>query len=470
MSQTHPSGVSEAMLAPGLKQRHVTMLSIAGVIGAGLFVGSGHAIAAAGPATLLAYFAAGTLVVLVMRMLGEMAVASPDTGSFSIYADRAIGPWAGFTIGWLYWWFWVLAIPLEAIAAAAILHAWFPAVETWLFALAVTSLLTVTNLFSVARYGEFEFWFALLKVIAIVAFIAVGAIAMTGLLPHRQVSGIGALMAAHGGFAPNGYGAVLGALLTTVFSFMGTEIVTIAAAESRNPARQITRATNSVIWRIGLFYIVSIFLVISVVPWNDPQLARVGSYQRTLELLDIPYAKLIVDLVVLTSVASCLNSAIYTSSRMVFSLAKRSDAPARLGKTTASGQVPRAAVLVSTAIAFLTTIVNYFAPEKVFTFLLASSGAVALLVYLVIAVSQLRLRRRMRDSGTDVEFRMWLYPGLTWAVIAFIVGALGFMLTLPGHRAEVLATAALTVVTIALGVFNERRKGLAGYARAEMKT
>ncbi len=163
------SGNNSNDLAQGLKQRHVTMLSIAGVIGAGLFVGSGHAIAAAGPAVLLAYAAAGTLVVLVMRMLGEMAVASPDTGSFSTYADRAIGRWAGFTIGWLYWWFWVLVIPLEANAAAAILHAWFPAVDLWAFSLIITLALTLTNLCSVKNYGEFEFWFALLKVLAIVA-------------------------------------------------------------------------------------------------------------------------------------------------------------------------------------------------------------------------------------------------------------------------------------------------------------
>src|SRR5574343_1334374 len=165
---------SSSGLSHGLKQRHVTMLSIAGVIGAGLFVGSGHAIAEAGPAVLIAYAFAGLLVVLVMRMLGEMAVASPDTGSFSTYADRAIGHWAGYIIGWLYWWFWVLVIPLEAIAAAAILNAWFPAIDTWLFALLVTLALTVTNLFSVARYGEFEFWFALLKVLAIIAFIVLG--------------------------------------------------------------------------------------------------------------------------------------------------------------------------------------------------------------------------------------------------------------------------------------------------------
>ncbi|MCO3494196.1 amino acid permease [Pseudomonas aeruginosa] len=425
-----------ASLAPGLKQRHVTMLSIAGVIGAGLFVGSGHAIAAAGPAALLAYLIAGTLVVLVMRMLGEMAVASPDTGSFSTYADRSIGRWAGFTIGWLYWWFWVLVIPLEAIAAAAILNAWFPAIDTWIFALAVTFLLTVTNLFSVARYGEFEFWFALLKVIAIIAFIVLGAVAIVGGLPEREVSGLSSLMASHGGFVPNGYGAVLGALLTTMFSFMGTEIVTIAAAESKDPAKQITRATNSVIWRIGLFYLVSIFIVISIVPWNDPLLIQVGSYQRALELLDIPHAKLIVDLVVLVAVASCLNSAIYTSSRMVL----------------------RPAVLASTAVGFLTTIVNYFAPEKVFTFLLASSGAVALLVYLVIAVAQLRMRKQLQASGQPIEFRMWLYPWLTWAVILFIVAALSIMLILPEHRHEVFATALLTIFTVCLGLLNARRK------------
>ncbi|MBG5192498.1 GABA permease [Pseudomonas aeruginosa] len=446
-----------ASLAPGLKQRHVTMLSIAGVIGAGLFVGSGHAIAAAGPAALLAYLIAGTLVVLVMRMLGEMAVASPDTGSFSTYADRSIGRWAGFTIGWLYWWFWVLVIPLEAIAAAAILNAWFPAIDTWIFALAVTFLLTVTNLFSVARYGEFEFWFALLKVIAIIAFIVLGAVAIVGGLPEREVSGLSSLMASHGGFVPNGYGAVLGALLTTMFSFMGTEIVTIAAAESKDPAKQITRATNSVIWRIGLFYLVSIFIVISIVPWNDPLLIQVGSYQRALELLDIPHAKLIVDLVVLVAVASCLNSAIYTSSRMVFSLAKRGDAPSVL-KLTNPAHVPRPAVLARTAVGFLTTIVNYFAPEKVFTFLLASSGAVALLVYLVIAVAQLRMRKQLQASGQPIEFRMWLYPWLTWAVILFIVAALSIMLIMPEHRHEVFATALLTIFTVCLGLLNARRK------------
>lgn len=426
------------------------MLSIAGVIGAGLFVGSGHAIAAAGPAVLISYLAAGTLVVLVMRMLGEMAVASPDTGSFSTYANRAIGPWAGFTIGWLYWWFWVLVIPLEAIAAAAILHSWFPAIDTWMFALSITCALTLTNLYSVARYGEFEFWLSLVKVVAIIAFIVVCAIALAGALPNTQVSGLGTLINSTGGFAPNGYSPVLGALLTTMFSFMGTEIVTIAAAESHNPSKQIARATNSVIWRIGLFYLVSIFMIVSIVPWNDPALATVGSYQRALEYLQIPNAKFIVDIVVLVAVASCLNSAIYTASRMLFSLAKRGEAPAFLKNTTAA-KVPRQAVIASTIIGCVTTIINYFAPEKLFSFLLATSGAVALLVYLVIAVSQLRMRKKLLSHGRTLDFKMWLYPGLTWAVIVFIVGALGVMLTLPAHQSEVLATAGLALAIVATG-------------------
>lgn len=444
-------------LEQGLKPRHVTMLSIAGVIGAGLFVGSGHAIAAAGPAVLLAYAAAGTLVVLVMRMLAEMAVASPDTGSFSTYADRAIGHWAGFTIGWLYWWFWVLVIPLEANAAATILNAWFPNVAIWAFTLIITLLLTATNLFSVKHYGEFEFWFALIKVVAIVGFVILGLAAIFGFLPTSQVSGVSHLFDTQG-FMPNGMGAVLATILTTMFSFMGTEIVTIAAAESKNPGQQITKATNSVIWRIGLFYLLSIFIVVSLVPWNDPSLAAVGSYQTVLERMGIPNAKLIVDLVVLVAVTSCLNSALYTASRMLFSLGRRGDAPAVSKRTNKSG-TPYWAVMLSTGAAFLAVFANYVAPAAVFEFLLASSGAIALLVYLVIAVSQLRMRQKRTAAGEKIVFKMWLFPGLTYAVMVFIVGTLTIMLFQEAHRVEIIATGVLSLLVVAAGLLvSSRRK------------
>jgi GABA permease len=453
-------------LAQGLKQRHVTMLSIAGVIGAGLFVGSGHAIAEAGPAVLLAYAAAGTLVVLVMRMLGEMAVASPDTGSFSTYADRAIGHWAGFTIGWLYWWFWVLVIPLEANAAAAILHTWIPDVQVWVFALIITAVLTVTNLFSVKNYGEFEFWFALLKVIAIVAFIVVGLGAAFGFVPGSQVSGFSHVTDTQG-FMPNGLGAVVAAMLTTMFSFMGTEIVTIAASESRDPGGQISKATNSVIWRICLFYLVSIFLVVALVPWNDPALPKLGSYQTVLNLIGVPNAKMIVDIVVLVAVTSCLNSALYTSSRMLFSLSKRGDAP-KLAQRTSRVGTPYAAVILSTAAAFLATFANYVAPAEVFDFLLASSGAIALLVYLVIAFSQLRMRRQAEARGEQLTFKMWAFPGLTYLVIAFIIAVLTVMFLRDDHRVEIIATGLLTVAVVLAGLFVDRRRKAAGHPRVAL--
>jgi GABA permease len=442
-------------LRAGLQQRHVTMLSIAGVIGAGLFVGSGRAIAEAGPAALIAYALAGALVVLVMRMLGEMAVAHPDSGSFSTYADRAIGHWAGFTIGWLYWWFWVLVIPIEATAAAFILNAWLPDIDTWALALGVTFLLTLTNLFSVKQYGECEFWLAQVKVVAIIVFLAVGGAAITGMMPAPHVSGLANLFI-HGGFMPHGAKAVQGALLTTMFSFQGTEIVTIAAAESPDPSRQIVRATRSVIWRIMLFFLGSILVITAIVPWNDPLLVQHGSYQRAMELLGIPHARIIIDGIVLVAVASCLNSALYTSSRMLFSLASRKDAPAFLHRTDAVG-TPRAAVLASTAFGFLTVVANYLVPDRVFGFLLATSGGIALLVYLVIAISQMRMRKILEAEGkARMGLRMWCYPWLTWAVILFICTTLVMMLLSATHRTEIAATTLLGLLVVAAAWLNNR--------------
>ncbi|MGW8461703.1 GABA permease [Pseudomonas sp. CLCA07] len=446
---------SNGQLAQGFKPRHVTMLSIAGIIGAGLFVGSGHAIAAAGPAVLLAYLFSGLLVVLVMRMLGEMAVANPDTGSFSTYADQAIGRWAGFTIGWLYWWFWVLVIPIEALAAGHVLNQWFPQIDAWLFALVSIIALVITNLFSVSKYGEFEFWFAMAKVVAIIGFIGVGFAVLMGWVPEREVSGLSGLMAEHGGFAPNGLSAVVGAFITIMFSFIGTEAVTIAAAESDNPSQNIAKATRSVIWRIGVFYLLSIFVVISVVPWNDPLLAQVGSYQRALEIMNIPHAKFMVDVVVLIAVASCMNSSIYIASRMLYSLGRRGDAPKAL-KATSSEGVPRAAVIASTVLGAAITVWSYFMPAGLFDFLLASSGAIALLVYLAIAVSQLRMRRMLHRQNVELTFRMWLFPWLTWLVIVFICAALAVMMITPEHRTEVSTTIGLALAISFIGLVTSR--------------
>jgi len=451
--QTSQPDPPDGGLGTSLKPRHITMISIAGVIGAGLFVGSANAIKEAGPAVLISYFMAGTLVVLVMRMLGEMATANPDTGSFSVYSDRALGGWAGFSVGWLYWWFWVLVIPVEATAAAAILSDLVGAPQ-WVWALAVTLLLTVTNLISVGNYGEFEFWFALIKVVAIIAFICIGVAAILGLIPDSQVSGIDQLWQPDG-FMPNGFGAVIAGMLVTMFSFMGTEIVTIAAAESPDPTTGISKAVNSVIWRISLFYIGSIFVIVALMPYDK---LDNGSYQSTLEAIGIPGSKIIMDLVILTAVASCLNSALYTASRMLFSLGDRRDAPRAVRKLTGNG-VPWVAVLASMVVGFLAVVGNYLLPEKIFSYLLATSGAIALFVYLAIAASQFVLGRTMRAKGEVAPVKMWLFPYLTIAVMVAIVVVLVLMAFDPDQQSAIFLSLISAIFIIGAGVVVHRRRG-----------
>ena len=442
-------------LKHGLTSRQVSMISIAGIIGAGLFIGSSNAIATAGPAILVSYGITGLLVLLVMRMLGEMAIANPDSGSFSTYAGQAIGPWAGFTIGWLYWWFWVLIIPVEAIAGADILHAWMPGVPSWLFAFLIMIVLSGTNLVSVNNFGEFEYWFALVKVIAIVAFILICGSALLGFWPLAPVSGVERLWSS-GGFMPNGFGAVLGGVLITIFSFFGAEIVTIAADETANPKEKIRKATNLVVYRIAIFYVLSIFCIVSLVAWNDPRLLQVGSFQRALEILEVPGAKLVVDLVVFVAVTSCMNSGLYTASRMLYSLGARGEAPAAIKRISGSG-VPTVAVLVSTLAGFVGCLVNYAFPGKVFGFLLSTTGAIALLVYLVIAVSQLRMRSLLQKNGTELAFKMWLFPWLTWLVIGVIALVLGYMLVSESYRYETLMTAGVAGFILLIALVRRRK-------------
>lgn len=456
-SESHfaePSTVKRETLGHSLKQRHVVMLSIGGSIGAGLFVGSGHAIAEAGPAAIVAYVLGSLLVVLVMRMLGEMACAMPDSGSFSTYAGKAIGPWAGFMIGWMYWWFWVLVLPLEATAAANILNGWFPEVAMWKFCLAVTLLLTFANLASVKHYGELEFWFSVVKVTAILIFIGCGIAAMAGVFPHVHID-MSANLFGHGGFAPRGLMPIAGAMLTTMFTFLGTEVVTIAAAESENPAKEISRAITSVVWRISLFYIGSILVIIAILPWNDPDLTRIGSYQAVLQALHIPFAKPIIDCLILVAVCSCLNSGLYTASRMIYSLGARGQGPMVVMRTNGAG-VPVVAVLLSTLAAFVGVGANYLAPSYVFEALLSTTGSMALLVYLIIAISQLRMRSQLEKKG-KLTVRMWLHPFLAIFVIFLILVAFAMMVSDRAHRGEVFATLGLSLLLSGLGLITQNR-------------
>ncbi|BCL30648.1 amino acid permease [Streptomyces aurantiacus] len=457
-----------AGLQAGLKNRHLSMIAIGGVIGAGLFVGSSSGIATAGPGILLSYALVGTMVVLVMRMLGEMSAANPTSGSFSAHADRALGRWAGFSIGWLYWFFWVVVLAIEATAGAVILESWVPAVPQWGWALIVMLVLTATNLVSVGSYGEFEFWFAGIKVVAIGAFIVIGGLAVFGVLPgaDTESAGIGNLTD-HGGFLPNGPGAILTGILLVVFSFMGSEIATLAAAESENPQRAVTKSTNSVIWRIGVFYLGSILVVVTLLPWDSKAIQKDGSYVAALDSLGIPNAGEIMKFIVLTSVLSCLNSGLYTASRMAFSLGQRGDAPNAFARTTGRG-VPMTAILASVVFGFVAVFFNYEFPDSVFLFLVNSSGAVALFVWLVICCSQLRMRKIIeRESPEKLVVRMWLYPYLTYATIALIVFVLGYMLTDTEHDGRETVLLSLLVAAVVVGISLVMEKMRRGKARLQ---
>jgi GABA permease len=446
-------------LKAGLKNRHLSMIAIGGVIGAGLFVGSGGGIAKAGPAILISYALVGTMVVFVMRMLGEMAAASPNSGSFSAYADRALGRWAGFSIGWLYWFFWVVVLAVEATAGAVILEGWIPSVPQWAWALIVMAVLTLTNLGSVASYGEFEFWFAGIKVVAIGAFVVIGMLAVFGVLPGSDNPGAGfAHLTDTGGFFPNGYGAVLTGVLMVVFSFMGSEIVTLAAGESENPRKAVTRATNSVIWRIGVFYLGSIFVVLTLLPWNDKSITEKGSYVAALDSIGIAHSGTIMEVIVLTAVLSCLNSGLYTASRMAFSLGERGDAPKAFAKVNAKG-VPVAAILGSTVFGFVAVVFNYTNPDTVFTFLLNSSGAIALFVWLVICFTQLKMRGiLLAEDPEKLTVKMWLFPWLTWATAGLIMFVIGYMFFDDANREVVTLSTLVAGVVVAIGVVLDRRR------------
>jgi GABA permease len=440
-------------LQKGLRQRHMTMISLGGVIGAGLFVGSGAVMNQTGPAAILSYLAAGLLVVLVMRMLGEMAVAHPRVGSFMEYCREALGPWAGFAVGWLYWYFWAIVLAVEAVAGAEILRNWLPGIPMWTLALVLMTLLTVTNLWSVRSFGEFEFWFASIKVAAILVFIAIGAGYLLG-LGGGDSPGLSNLTA-HGGFFPEGGLAVLSGIVIVIFAFVGAEIVTIAAAEAEEPERAVAKATNAVIYRVLVFYVLAVAIVVAVLPWND---ASVGNspFIAALDKIGIPGAADIMNAIVVTAVLSCLNSGIYTGSRMLFALARRGDAPKGLLDVTARG-VPIKAILLTVSIGFLSVILAAIWPDSVFLWLVNSSGAVALFCYVLIACAELRMRRRLeREAPERLTLKMWGYPWLTYLSIVAMVAVIAAMALVKDVRAQLWWSLGSLAVVLAAAFWHTR--------------
>ncbi|MFJ8658385.1 amino acid permease [Streptomyces sp. NPDC093795] len=439
----------------GLRQRHLAMIALGGAIGAGLFVGSGFGIAAAGPGILISYGLAGALTVLVMRMLGEMSAARPVTGSFAEHARVAFGPWAGLLAGWMYWALLVVSVAAEAVGAAHIVTGWVPAVPGWAWVAVFMSVFTVSNLAGVRNFGELEFWFAGLKLAAICGFLVLGAVVIAGLLPGHPSPGAAHLTGA-GGFLPHGWYGVAVGMVAAVFAFGGLETVTIAAAECDDPVRAVRAGVRAVMWRVAVCYLGSMAVIVALVPWNDPAVAD-GPYAAVMARIGVPGTTDLMKAVVLVALLSAMNANIYGSSRMLYALVGRGDAPRALGRLrTGAGvqpaaapstggptaaapstavpyavvppaAVPYAAVHASAAFGFVSVVLSLLWPRTVFPFLLNSIGAAILLVWALIAGSHLRLH------GPSVR---------SVVALAGIGGVLLFMLGDAASRTQLLTTGA----------------------------
>ncbi|MFF5126794.1 amino acid permease [Streptomyces syringium] len=452
--QAESSPQQGSPLSNGLKQRHLSMIALGGVIGAGLFVGSGAGIAAAGPSIVLAYAASGLLVMFVMRMLGEMSAANPASGSFSVHAERAIGPWAGFTAGWMFWTLLVVGVAVEAIGAAHIMQGWFPGTPSWMWVLIFMALFCGTNLGAVANFGEFEFWFAALKIGAIVLFLGLATLAILGLLPGSDSPG-GAHLLHDGGFLPNGADGLLAGLLASVVAYGGLETVTIAAAESQDPVRGVAKAVRTTMWRIGIVYVGSMLVIVTLIPWNDKAVTEQGPYAAVLDRLGVPAGGEIMNVVILIALLSAMNANIYGSSRMAYSLVARGQGPKALGKVT--GGVPRRAVLASSAFGFFAVLLSFWWPTTVFAWLLNMVGGVVLVVWGFIAASQVLLRRRLeREAPEKLVVRMWGFPYLTWVTLAGVVGVLVLMGLDADTRVQVYFTGGLALALALTGYLRQR--------------
>lgn len=418
-----------------LKQRHIIMIALGGAIGAGLFVGSSAAIAAAGPAVLAVFVAVGLLVMLVMRMLGEMVTARPGRGSFVAYIREAHGNGAGFTAGWLYWFFWLVVLGSEAIAGAIVLHDMVN-LPVWLLATCLIVILMLINLAAVRIFGECEFWLSIVKVASIVLFVMVGALYIGHLfgppvpIMHNVLG--------HGGFMPHGIIAVLSIVPTVLFTMIGSEIATVAAGETAEPAQNIAHVTRSLGTRLTLFYSLSIGIILMIVPWTDIVPGH-SPFVMAMQVMQIPGAALLMRIVVLTAIISCMNSSLYITSRVLAELARHGDAPAGL-QHHGRHKTPVNAIVVNSLAGGIVAFASIVAADTVFAFLLSCSGGVILVVYSLIMTAYIAIRNQASEQERKAFFHLPLFPFINIACLGFVVLIFVAMLSDPVQRTTAIAS------------------------------
>lgn len=417
---------SPAVLSRGLNVRHIRFMALGSAIGTGLFYGSASAIQAAGPAVLIAYMIAGAAVFMVMRSLGEMAVRHPVAGSFSQYAGRYLGPLAGFVTGWTYVFEMAIVAIADVTAFSIYMGFWFPETPRWIWILAVIFFLTGINLLSVRVFGELEFWFSLVKVVAIGAMILGGAaLIVFGVQLGAHQPGFGQLVD-HGGFMPNGFGGMLAAFSVVVFAFGGVETIGVTAGEAADPKRAIPQAVNTVPVRVLLFYVLTLTVLMSLFPWNE--VGTQGSpFVQIFDGLGVPGAAHVLNAVVITAALSAINSDIFGAGRVLFGLAQQGHAPRAFGKVSKRG-VPWLTVVVMTGVLLVGVVLNAVIPEDVFLVIASIATFATVWVWVMILASHVAMKREIRKYAlVPSEFPSPLWPAASIAATAFMVLVIGVL-------------------------------------------
>lgn len=430
-------------LVRGLKARHMTMIALGGSIGTGLFLASGGAIHSAGPGgALVAYAAIGFMVYFLMTSLGEMAAYMPVSGSFSVYAGRFVDPALGFALGWNYWFNWAITIAAEISAASLIVKYWLPESSSLLWSALFLGIIVLINIWSVKAFGESEYWFSIIKVATVTVFIVIGLLMILGIMKGNE-AGFGNLTVGdapfHGGFM-----AMLGVFMTAGFSFQGTELIGVSAGESENPAKNIPKAVKQIFWRILLFYILSIFIIGTLISYQDPMLLNasvsdisVSPFTIVFEKAGFAFAASVMNAIILTSVLSAGSSGMYASTRMLWSLAKEGKAPAWLGRLNSRG-VPIASLLVTSSIGMLAFLASLFGDGVVYVWLLNASGMCGFITWLGIAVSHYRFRKAFIAQGHSLDelpYRAKWFPFgpiIAFIICAIVIAGQGYTMFLEG--------------------------------------
>lgn len=418
----------------GLKNRHLQMIALGGAIGTGLFYGSASTIALAGPAVMLSYLIGGVVIFFIMRMLGEMAVDEPVSGSFSYYATKYWGKFPGFLSGWNYWFNYVLVSMAELTAVGIYMQFWYPDMPQWIAALVCLVVITAVNLINVRLYGEFEFWMALVKISAIVLMIVLGLGLLFGSgqpFPDN-ISNIWQ----NGGFMPNGWWGLALSITVVMFSFGGIELIGITAGEAENPDHTIPKAINQVIWRILIFYVGTMAVLMALWPWNKVGM-EASPFVQIFSNVGVPAAAHILNFVVLTAAVSVYNSAIYSNSRMLYGLAMKNEAPEFLGKLSKRG-VPVNGIFVSSGITLLCVALNYFFPGKVFMVLMSVATIAATISWMTITITHLKFRAKCLAEGKATKFKSPFYPVINYICMAFLLGVWGFMTQIEDMKLAVI--------------------------------